>query len=474
MIDEKYAFSTIRDLSAGIKAKKISPVELTEMFLKRIERCDPQLNAFITVTPELARAQARQAETEIHSGHYRGPLHGVPWGVKDIYDTKGILTTWGSPIYKDRVPDRDSTVVARLTSAGAVLMGKLATGEFAGGAIHLKGQVHNPWKLDRTSGGSSCGPGAATAGGLVTFSMGTETSGSIMGPSGLCGLTGLVPTYGRVSRFGVMSLSWSLDKCGPLCRTADDVAMVLSAVAGADENDPTCRKAPFPYATPLKGNIKGMKLGVVRNEFWPAERAGTEQIFHAALAKLTDLGVHLEDIELDNQYPYQEVLDLTDYCEASSAFEDIIRTNRFDECAQKGRMNNWAAGLAVPSADYFRAQRIRAMIVQYTKTLFAKYDALVAPNNTAPAGLIPNDNGGTRGVGRGGRGTPQEGPPRHLGNMCNISALAYVSTRCGFKDDMPLGIKFVGPSFGERKVLELAHAYEKATTWNARNAQYAA
>ena len=470
-LEEKYAFSTIRAMSADIKAKKVSPVDLVEMFLQRIERYDSQLNSFITVTPELARAQAKQAETEIHAGHYRGPLHGVPWGVKDIYDTKGIRTTWGSPIYKDRVPDRDSTVVARVTNAGAVLMGKLATGEFAGGAIHLQGQVHNPWKLDRTSSGSSCGPGAATAGGLVTFSMGTETSGSIMGPSGSCGLTGLVPTYGRVSRYGVMSLSWSLDKCGPLCRTADDVALVLSAVAGPDENDPTCRKAPFAYSG-FKGSIKGMKLGLVRNEFYPAGRAGTKDLFDAALTKLTELGVHMEDVELDPQYPYQEVLNLTDYCEASSAFEDIIRANRFEECAQKGRMNNWAAGLAVPAADYFRAQRIRAMVVQYTRTLFAKYDALVAPNNTAPAGPIQNDNGGTRGV-RGGGGAP-EGPPRHLANLCNISALSYVSTRCGFKDDLPIGLKFVGPSFGEMKVLELAHAYEKATTWNARNAQYAA
>jgi aspartyl-tRNA(Asn)/glutamyl-tRNA(Gln) amidotransferase subunit A len=280
-----------------------------------------------------------------------------------------------------------------------------------------------------------------------------------------------VPTYGRVSRYGVMSLSWSLDKCGPLCRTADDVAFVLSAVAGPDENDPTCRKAPFAY-NGFKGNIKGMKLGVVRNEFYPAERAGTKELFDAALAKITELGVHMEDVELDPQYPYQEVLDLTDYCEASSAFEDIIRANRFEECAQKGRMNNWAAGLAVPAADYFRAQRIRAMVVQYTKTIFAKYDALVAPNNTAPAGPLQNDNGGVRGV-RGAAGR-QDGPPRHLANMCNISALSYVSTRCGFKDDLPIGIKFVGPSFGEMKVLELAHAYEKATIWNTRNAQYTA
>ena len=471
-VDEKYAFATIRQLSREIQAGRISPVDLVEMFLKRIDRYDSKLNAFITVTPEVARSQAKQAETEIRSGEYRGPLHGIPWGVKDIYDTKGIRTTWGSPIYKDRIPDHDATAVARVRDAGAVLMGKLATGEFAGGATHLQGQVHNPWKLDRTSSGSSCGPGAATAGGLVTFSLGTETGGSIMGPSGSCGVTGLVPTYGRVSRYGVMSLAWSLDKCGPLCRTADDVGLVLSAIAGPDENDATCRHAPFPYSG-LKGNVSGMKLGVVRAEFFPAERAGTKPLFDAALQKMSDLGVHLEDVELDNRYPYQEILNLTDYCEASSSFEDLIRARRFDECAVKGRLNNWAAGLSIPAADYFRVQRIRTSVIKYARSLFEKYDALIAANNASPAALIASEGAGRGSGGRGGAGV-LEGPPRHLGNMCNISGLTYISTRCGFKDDLPICLKFVGPPFGEMTVLELAHAYEQATDWKSRNAQYAA
>jgi aspartyl-tRNA(Asn)/glutamyl-tRNA(Gln) amidotransferase subunit A len=465
-LDEKYAFATIRQLSVEIQSGRISPVGLTEMFLTRIARYDPKLLAFITVTPEVARRQAAQAETEIRAGKYRGPLHGIPWGVKDIYDTKGIRSTWGSPIYKDRIPDYDATTVVRLREAGAVFMGKLATGEFAGGAKDLMGDVRNPWKLDRTSSGSSAGPGAATGGGLVAFSLGTETSGSIMGPSGANGLTGLVPTYGRVSRYGVMSLSPSLDKCGPLCRSADDAGLVLSAIAGPDPEDPTCRHAPFPYSG-LKGDIRGMKLGVVAAEFFPAERAGTMPLFEAALAKLRELGVQMEDVALSEDYPYQAVLNVTDYCEGASSFEDLVRDGRFEEFASRSRGNNWAAGLSITAVDYLRAQRIRTDIIRYSKTLFGKYDALVAPNNVAPAGPVG-------GIGAGGRGPggASDGPPRHLGNLCNITGVTFLSTRCGFKDDMPIGIKFVGPRFGEATVLELAHAYEQATDWKLRQAEY--
>ena len=465
-LDEKYAFATVRQLSAEIQAGRISPVDLTEMFLTRIARYDPKLLAFITVTPEVARRQAAQAETEIRAGKYRGPLHGIPWGVKDIYDTKGIRSTWGSPIYKDRIPDYDATTVVRLREAGAVFMGKLATGEFAGGAKDLMGDVRNPWKLDRTSSGSSAGPGAATGGGLVAFSLGTETSGSIMGPSGANGLTGLVPTYGRVSRYGVMSLSPSLDKCGPLCRSADDVGLVLSAIAGPDPDDPTCRRAPFPYSG-LKGDIRGLKLGVVAAEFYPAERAGTMPLFEAALAKLREPGAQMEDVALSEDYPYQAVLNVTDYCEGASSFEDLVRDGRFEEFASRNRGNNWAAGLSITAVDYLRAQRIRTDIIRYTKTLFGKYDALVAPNNVAPAG--PVGAGGSGGRGPAGA---TDGPPRHLGNLCNITGVTFLSTRCGFKDDMPIGIKFVGPHFGESTVLELAHAYEQGTDWKLRQAEY--
>ena len=470
-VDEKYAFATIRHLSGEIQARRISPVDLVEMFLARIQRYDSKLLAFITPTPDLAREQAKQADAEIRAGKYRGPLHGIPWGVKDIYDTKGIRSTWGSPIYKDRIPDYDATTVERLREAGAVLMGKLATGEFAGGARDLMGDVRNPWKLDRTSSGSSAGPGAATGGGLVTFSLGTETSGSIMGPSGANGLTGLVPTYGRVSRYGVMSLSPSLDKCGPLCHSADDVGLVLNAIAGPDPNDPSCRHAPFPYSG-LTGNIRGLKLGVVREEFYPAGHAGTMPLFEDALAKLRELGAEMEDVELSDEYPYQAVLNVTDYCEGGSSFEDLVRGGRFEEFASKNRGNNWAAGLSITAVDYLRAQRIRTDIIRYTRMLFGKYDALVAPNNVAPAGPVGGGGGG-RGAG-GGFGGANDGPPRHLGNLCNISGVTFLSTRCGFKDDMPIGIKFVAAPFQEMILLELAHAYEQATDWKSRHAEYKA
>lgn len=471
-IDERYAFATIRELSGHIQAGRVSPVELVEMFLTRVQRYDSKLFSFITVAPDVARRQAKEAETEIRAGKYRGPLHGIPYGVKDICATKGIRTTWGSNIFANQIPDHDATVVTRLRDAGAVLMGKLATGEFAGGARHLQGQVHNPWKLDRTASGSSCGPGAATAGGLVTFSIGSETSGSIMGPSGSNGLTGLVPSYGRVPRYGAMALSWSCDKLGPLCHSAEDVALVLRAIAGPDKNDPTARIAPFLF-TGFKNTVRGMKLGVVRNEFLPAERAGTKPLFDAALRKLSDLGVQMEDIAL-KEFPYSEVLNLTIAVESAASFEDVVRAGRFDEFVVKTRGNGWAAAMSVSAVDYLRAQRIRTEIIQYAKSIFENYDALVAPNNVTPAAVIQPDNapgGGGRG-GAGAPGTPGE-PPRYLGNLCNLTGVPFTSTRCGFHENLPICIKFVGPPFGEATILELAHNYEQATDWKARTPEYA-
>lgn len=472
LLDEKLAFATIRQLSAEIKARRISPVDLVEMFLTRIERYDPKLLAFITVTPDLARQQAKQAAAEIRAGQYRGPLHGIPWGVKDVYDTKGIVSTWGSPIYKNRIPEYDATTVVRLREAGAVLMGKLATGEFAGGAKDLLGDVHNPWRLDRTASGSSAGPGSATAAGLVTFALGTDTGGSIIGPSGVNGVTGMVPTYGRVSRYGVMSLCWSLDKCGPLCRTADDVGLVLHAIAGPDPNDFTARNAPFAYTAP-KGKVRGMKVGVVRAEFVPAEKAGTKPLFDAALQKMSDLGVQLEDVELQ-EFPYAEVYGLTNNAEAASGFEDLLRGGRIEEFANPDRRGTWFAGLSISAVDYIRAQRIRTDIIQYVKSVFKQYDALIAPNNVAPAG--PIGEVGERGAGGGRRGggfgTSADAQKRYLGNLCSISGVVFLSTRCGFHDEMPIGLKFVGAPFSELKVIELAHAYEQATDWNSKTPQF--
>lgn len=473
-LDEKYAFAGIRELSGEIRNRRIRSADLVELFLSRIERYDSKLLSFITVTADLARQQAKEADAEISAGKYRGLLHGIPWGAKDIYDTKGIRSTWGSPIYKDRIPAYDATAVVRLREAGAVLMGKLATGEFAGGARDLVGDVRNPWKLDRTSSGSSAGPGAATAGGLVTFALGSDTGGSIMGPAGANGVVGLVPTYGRVSRYGVMSLCWSLDKCGPLCRSADDAGIILNAIAGPDPNDFTARRAPFPY-TGVKSAIKGMKIGAVRAEFIPAEAAGTKPLFDAALKQLIDLGAHIEDVDL-KEFPYREVYEVTNYVEAASGFEDLIRGGHIEEFANPDRRATWFSGLTISAVDYLRAQRIRTEIIQYAKSIFDKYDVLVAPNNVAPAGPVGEGGAGRGGAGRGGDGAggAAGATPRYLGNMCSISGVTYVSTRCGFHDGMPIGLKFVARPFGEFTVLRAAHAYEEATAWKTQTPQFRA
>jgi Asp-tRNA(Asn)/Glu-tRNA(Gln) amidotransferase A subunit family amidase len=468
MLDEQHAFATIRELARALRARGITSLELVEMFLRRIERYNPKLLAFITVTPELAREQAKKADEEMRAGHDRGPLHGIPWGVKDIYDTKGIRTTWGSPMYKDRIPEHDATAVVRVREAGGVLLGKLATGEFAGGAKDLMGEVRNPWKLDRSALGSSAGPGSATAAGLVTFSLGTDTGGSIIAPSGANGDTGLVPTFGRVSRYGVMSLCWSLDKCGPICRSADDTGLVLHAIAGQDPKDFSCRNAPFPYLKP-SADICGLKLGVVRADFEPADEAGTAPLFNAALQKLSDLGAHLEDVAL-KPMPYAEIYGVINNTEAASAFEHLLEGRQIHELANPDRCAHWFAGRTIPAVDYLRAQRIRTDVIEYAKSLFSTYDALAAPTNIYPAPLIPGAGTGADPVDR--TTASRKLPDTDLDHFCYITGVTFMSTRCGFHDGLPIGMKFVAAPFAEGTIISLAHTYEQATDWYKQVPQF--
>src|SRR5215470_3922388 len=270
-MSEDLCYQSVSELSKQIASKKLSPVELTQAYLERADSINEKLKTVITLTRETALARAAQAEKEIKSGKIRGPLHGIPYALKDLFDTKGIRTTWGSIIFKDRVPDRDATCVEKLNNAGAILLAKLTMSEFAGGSTrsNLVPFPHNPWKLDRTTSGSSSGSGASTAAGMVGFALGTETGGSIVGPSGANGVSGMRPTYGRVSRFGCMTLAWSLDKIGPLARSAVDVGMILEVISGPDSKDFTANPAAFRFrADPVK--ITGKKIGIVRHEFDPA------------------------------------------------------------------------------------------------------------------------------------------------------------------------------------------------------------
>src|SRR5215468_3999102 len=268
MLSEDLCYQTISELSKQIAAKKLSPVELTHAYLERADAVNDKLKTVITLTRQQALSRASVAEKEIKAGKIRGPLHGIPYGLKDLFDTRGVKTTWGSIIFKDRVPDRDATCVEKLDKAGAILLAKLTMSEFAGGSTrsNLVPFPHNPWKLDRTTSGSSSGSGASTAAGMVGFALGTETGGSIVGPSAANGVCGMRPTYGRVSRFGVMTLAWSLDKIGPLARSATDLGMILEVISGPDSKDFTANPAAFRFrADPVK--ITGKKIGIVRHEF---------------------------------------------------------------------------------------------------------------------------------------------------------------------------------------------------------------
>jgi aspartyl-tRNA(Asn)/glutamyl-tRNA(Gln) amidotransferase subunit A len=269
-VSEDILYGSIREQAKLIRAKKLSPVALTEAYLDRLEKLGPKLGAVVTITQDLARKEAAQAEKEIKDGKYKGPLHGIPYGVKDLLATDGIPTTWGAEPYKDQVFDYDATVVKKLREAGAVLVAKLAMVELAGGFGYnnadasFTGPGRTPWNIDYWSGGSSSGPGAATAAALVSFSIGSETSGSIITPSAYCGVSGLRPTYGRVSRHGAMALCWTLDKLGPMCRCADDCGLVLAAIAGEDPLDPTAVNKPFTYPEPMKENAPKFKIGVLK------------------------------------------------------------------------------------------------------------------------------------------------------------------------------------------------------------------
>jgi len=443
-----------------IRARQISPVELTAEYFKRAEKLDPQLFAFVTFSEDLAMAQARAAEREVMKGKFRGPLHGIPWGPKDLFATNGIPTQWGCPAYQGQVFDYDATVVRKLRDAGAVLVGKLASGELASGARWFGGTTRCPWDLTRSSSGSSAGPGAATAAGLVGFSVGTETLGSIVSPAATNGVVGLRPTYGRVSRYGVMPLSWTMDKAGPICRTVEDCALVFESILGADPLDASAVDAPFKFSA--QSSVKGKKAGVLRNEFNSANDPEVARIFSAALKSLESLGATLEDVQLDD-YPYQDIARYTMNIEAACVFEPLWKTGKIDMLINKQRAADWSAARLLPAADYLKMQRLRSQICDHAAALFKKYDALVAPTASTPAGLVDSPNL----LVTNPFGTVTGGASLAFGNITGLSA---VPVPCGFTAaNLPLGLQFIGPGFHEAGILRLAYAYEQANAWHDRH-----
>jgi Asp-tRNA(Asn)/Glu-tRNA(Gln) amidotransferase A subunit family amidase len=373
--DEDIAFAPVSVLSRWIETRVLSSERLTRIYLERIERFDPKLKCVITLTRDLALEQARRADAEIAAGRYRGPLHGIPWGTKDLLDTKGIRTTWGAEPYRNRVPDADAAVVARLHGAGAVLVAKLSLGALALNDVWFGGQTMNPWLLEEGSGGSSAGPGAATAAALVGFSIGSETEGSIVDPAMRCGVTGLRPTFGRVARTGAMTLCWSLDKLGPMARGVEDTFLVLAAISGPDPGD--FSSVPGRLDFDAAGSVTGLKVGFF--PAWMNESPATE-VDRAALETVRRLGMTPVEVSLPD-WPYGSLNTIL-FAEAAAAFEDLTLTRGVDQLKMQvsdGWPNTFRQSRFLSAVDFVQADRLRRKVAQEMARLFEKVDLLLVP-----------------------------------------------------------------------------------------------
>jgi Asp-tRNA(Asn)/Glu-tRNA(Gln) amidotransferase A subunit family amidase len=445
---EELAFEPAARLGQLIAARAVTSIDLTRMYLDRLKRFDHRLECVITLTDTLALEQAANADAELKAGRLRSPLHGVPYGIKDLFATKGIRTTWGAKPYEDQVFDYDATTVERLREAGAVLVAKLTTGELAIGDLWFGGRTRNPWNPETGSSGSSAGPASAVAAGLVGFAIGTETGGSIVSPASTCGVAGLRPTYGRVSRHGVMTLRWTLDKVGPIARTVEDCALALAAIYGPDGHDETVAETPFTWSPDLK--LDGLRIGYVRDEFenppinapaderarWPSRRALLDAARNTmAAAGATLVPIDLPDLPAPSLYAVLNA-------EAGAMFDDLVRSGDVRELAGTGanhRANQLRAARYIPAVEYIRAQRVRTLLVQRMNALFTNIDAFLAPTSRASI------------------------------TMTNLTGHPAVVVKSGFVDGMPDAVMVTGRLFDEATILRIAHAYERSTPWKDRH-----
>jgi Asp-tRNA(Asn)/Glu-tRNA(Gln) amidotransferase A subunit family amidase len=444
---EDLAFSTVTQLAELLRTKQVSPVELTKMYLARLKKYSPKLLCVVTLTEELAMKQAEEAEREIRRGKYRGPLHGIPCGVKDLFATKGIKTTWGAEPFRDQVIDYDATVVERLRDAGAVLVAKLSMGALAQGGRWFAGMTRNPWQPEENrtgSSGSSAGSASATSAGLVGFSIGTETLGSIVSPSSRCGVVGLRPTYGRVSRYGAMGLSWTMDKIGPMCRGVEDCALVLDAIYGPDGRDITVGNAAFNWNPDRP--LAQMRIGYVKAEFEQGATQGGNQgisderrkMYQEALDALRQAGAKLEPMELP-KFSAQSLRIILN-AEAAAAFDDITRDGRVNQLSGQSPgdwPNSFRTARFIPAVEYLRAQRARTLLMREMDSLMSKWDVFVTPAPGSASLLITN-----------------------------LTGHPAVVVPCGFINNLPQAIMFTGNLYDEAAPLRVALAYERATKWN--------
>lgn len=439
---EQLAFLPVTALAQLVRSREISPVELTRLYLDRLTTYGPKLKCVVTMTEDLALKQAKAAEQEIAAGHYRGPLHGIPWGAKDLLATRGIPTTWGATPFKDQVIGMDATVVERLRDAGAVLVAKLSMGALAAGPHWFGGMTRNPWNTEKDSSGSSAGPGAATAAGLVGFSIGTETLGSIVSPSNVCGIVGLRPTYGRVSRYGAMMLSWTMDKLGPLCRGVEDCAAVLHAIYGPDGKDRSVANVPFNWEPGV--SLGKLRIGYLDSAFQAAKNPAAQALDTAALDTLRSLGANLKTVNVAalQDYPLRAIAMILGV-EAAAAFDDETRSGELEVMKEQDK-SYWPrlfrSRRTVPAVEYLRAQKVRGLMMQDVEKLMSRWDVILAPVEDGAS----------------------------LSAM-NLTGNPEVVVPCGFVDGMPRGLRFIGKLYDEATLLAVALAYECATDWHLRH-----
>src|SRR5690349_17682350 len=482
---EDVAFYSARQLGELVRRKKITSVALTDMYLERLKRYDPVLKFVITLTEDRARAKAKEADADLARGKHHGPLHGLPWGAKDLLAVKGYRTTWGAGGFEQQTIDEDATVVKRLDAAGAVLVAKLTLGALAQGDVWYGGMTRNPWKTDQGSSGSSAGPASATAAGCVAFSVGSETLGSISSPSTRCGCTGLRPTFGFVPRTGAMALSWSMDKLGPICRSVEDCAMVLDAIHGPDGRDRTVQDAAFTWDANL--DWKRLRIGYLKDDFEPkppeekaeeekpaataeeqlkrdaakrrreanqARTAYDKRYNDAAIEKLKNMGVNLIPVAM-SKFPYDAMVAMLE-AEAAAAFDELTRTGRDKLLTEQGPgdwPNSFRCARFIPAVEYIQASRARQMAMEAVAKVFNGVDVIVAPtfseqlvitNLTGhPALILPN---GLRG---------EDAPPPLDHGDATRDNVAGPGT--------PVSLTFLGQLYGEGKLLALARAYQEAT-----------
>ena len=453
--------TSIVETTELLRKRELSPVELTKNCLAQIEKLNPTLNAFVTVTAELALTQARAAEAEILSGHWRGPLHGIPLALKDLIDTAGIRTTAASALFKDRVPAEDAEVVRRLKEAGAVLLGKQNLHEFAYGGstmISYYGEVHNPWDPTRIAGGSSGGSAASVVAGLGYGAIGTDTAGSVREPAALCGIVGLKPTYGRVSVRGVIPLSLSLDHIGPIARTVSDAAVMLQVIAGHDANDPLSAAMPVPdYVAGLRDGVKHLRIGLPRKFFYADLDPEIASAVEQAIGVLRTLGRDLSEIEIE--VPTDRTLQTTEayayHAESAS---------RSPELYQPETLRRIRRGEDISAAEVEQSRRELKHIRSEVHKIFEGVDVLVTPTTPVPAAAI-NEL----------KQDPELLRPHELlllrnTRPVNVWGLPAISVPCGFTTaGLPIGLQIIGPQWREDTVLKLAYAYEQATDWHKRS-----